>query len=96
MCADLSPSSLCTQEFLFWWLWAALAGRQHICFSGKLPLVQLTFSLGFSDWSQVPGAALGYKANSDVSGTLSFCLPLLDPSSGMASYAKQSWSYLDI
>lgn len=45
-------------------------------------------SLGFSDWSQVPGAVLGYEANSDVSGT-SLCLSLLDPSRGMASYAKQ-------
>lgn len=89
MRAGLSSFSLCTQEFLFWWLWAALPGRQHICSSGKLPLVQLTLSLSFSDWYQAPGAALGYKANSDVSGTSSFRLPLLDPSSGMASCAKQ-------
>ena len=58
-------------------LWEAASGPTGI------------FSLGFSDWSLVPGAVLGYKANSDVSETLSLCLSLLDPSSGMASYAKQ-------
>lgn len=80
-CAGLSPFS--ALGFLCRWLWAALLLQE--------PAAGLTgiLSLGFSNWSRVPGAVLGNEANSGVSGTLPFSLSLPDLSRRMASYAKQ-------